>query len=785
MNKLSRTSNHDETNHDSNLASVDSAIIQEASSLLDFAPDPVINGGSNTEAFSSNQTNSAPLVDSQIDSLLTEPSSADPNAGGDEPDSHAENILLELGTNSPQDDLFDEPILNNVEQPPLQTSISELAIETAIEDNIPTSTVPPIIDSQESDLRDTPVTTAKVPSEVQSEQPQTLDAILEGGNRQQDSVASDNSDIMATDLPDESRDNQQLLEPTNSIDATSSVHVEAQTQPETNLPAEDTEMADAPISTTKISREREDDTETGPSAKRAKTVDGESKEILSAAVPKVEGESKAIVADREPITPYATKEILKIIKNQARKLPGMNFKGPVSKLWPQFADAYYAKVSNPTDLSAIEQKLTRGEYASLADFRAEVHLLADNALLFNGADHDITKGGFQLRDAILSKVATIPPAPASAPSKSSKKATKKAAPASDLGRRQSRTAATPQATAPVQTFPLDPDTNMPVIRRDSNLGEGARPKREIHPPNRELTYATSKPKNKKLSTELKFCEQLLAEVVKNKYQMFMNVFMQPVDPIALQIPQYTSIIKHPMDISTVQRKMEQGAYTTASKFATDMKLIYENCLKFNPEGNPVRQCGIQFKQLFQEQWAKKEQYIADNERAVQSPSGDSDEDSEEEEAEEPTLPAASIASLRLIEEQSKLITLMANKRTDPNIVKMQQDMVEFLQSKIQSQNDAIKAAKKGSRKRSAPKSTKKAPIKKATKKRGYMGTFEKEVISNGISELPAEISEQVVTLIRQDNPDINVSTVGHPMFCFSYLILFSRRTMARWSWILS
>jgi len=774
MRKPSRTSNHDETNHDSHPVSVDSAIIHEASSLLEFAPSTVINGGTNDEAYSSNQTGSLPLVDSQINSHLTGPSSAESETGGDEPNPQKDNIAPALGPNSPRDDLFDEPILDDTEQPPLQASISELAIETAIEsaieNNTTTSAVPPIVDAQESDLRDMPLENALVAPAAQLEPPQTLDAILDSENGQQDLASKEKSvSVEVTDLKSDhatvllggSSDDQPLPESTADVDATAPVQVETQTQPEHKLEAEDTEMDDAPTSTIKISREREDDTETGPSAKRAKTADGDARE----AVPKVEVEATTIVAEPERITPYATKEILKIVKNQARKLPGANFKGPVSKLWPQFAEAYYAKVSNPTDLAAIEQKLTRGEYASLAAFEADVNLLADNALLFNGAEHDITKGGFQLRDAILSKVATIPSAPASAP-KSAKKAAKKAAPVTEPARRQSRTAATPQATAPVQTFPLDPDTNMPVIRRDSNLGEGARPKREIHPPNRELTYTTSKPKNRKLSTELKFCEQLLAEVVKNKYQMFMNVFMQPVDPIALQIPHYTSIIKHPMDISTVQRKMEQGAYTTAGKFATDMKLIYENCLKFNPEGNPVRQCGIQFKQLFQEQWAKKDQYIADNDRAAQSPSGESEDESEEDETEEPALPAASIASLRLIEEQSKLITLMANKRTDPNIVKMQQDMVEFLQSKIQSQSEAMKAAKKGSKKRSAPKPTKKAPPKKGTKKRGYMGTFEKEVISNGISELPAEISEQVVTLIRQDNPDINVRSSFPSLFYF-------------------
>ena len=32
-------------------------------------------------------------------------------------------------------------------------------------------------------------------------------------------------------------------------------------------------------------------------------------------------------------------------------------------------------------------------------------------------------------------------------------------------------------------------------------------------------------------------------------------FLNPVDPIALNIPHYPTIVKHPMDFSTIERKL--------------------------------------------------------------------------------------------------------------------------------------------------------------------------------------------------------------------------------------
>ena len=61
--------------------------------------------------------------------------------------------------------------------------------------------------------------------------------------------------------------------------------------------------------------------------------------------------------------------------------------------------------------------------------------------------------------------------------------------------------------------------------------------------------------SKKIDTKKKtydnICEEILDTLTKNKDAIY---FLEPVDPIALGIPNYPEIIKHPMDFSTIRVK---------------------------------------------------------------------------------------------------------------------------------------------------------------------------------------------------------------------------------------
>ncbi|KAJ2787715.1 hypothetical protein GGI15_000486 [Coemansia interrupta] len=68
-------------------------------------------------------------------------------------------------------------------------------------------------------------------------------------------------------------------------------------------------------------------------------------------------------------------------------------------------------------------------------------------------------------------------------------------------------------------------------------------------------------------------------------------FLKPVDPVALGIPTYFDIVRNPMDLSTVQKKLGKKAYFSAADFVADLLLIFDDCFLFNPPDTPVHECG--------------------------------------------------------------------------------------------------------------------------------------------------------------------------------------------------
>ncbi|KAL8140510.1 hypothetical protein V2J09_006531 [Rumex salicifolius] len=79
-------------------------------------------------------------------------------------------------------------------------------------------------------------------------------------------------------------------------------------------------------------------------------------------------------------------------------------------------------------------------------------------------------------------------------------------------------------------------------------------------------------------------------------------FLQPVDPVALKIPDYFSIISKPMDLGTVKSKLENNLYTVAEEFKADVRLIFSNAMCYNPPANSIHHMAKDLDKLFSEQW---------------------------------------------------------------------------------------------------------------------------------------------------------------------------------------
>ena len=64
-------------------------------------------------------------------------------------------------------------------------------------------------------------------------------------------------------------------------------------------------------------------------------------------------------------------------------------------------------------------------------------------------------------------------------------------------------------------------------------------------------------------------------------------FLAPVDYEALNLLDYPTIIKHPMDLGTVEQKVKEGKYPTFQEFLSDIDLIWTNCRTYNMAGSDI------------------------------------------------------------------------------------------------------------------------------------------------------------------------------------------------------
>ncbi|CEP61621.1 chromatin-binding protein BDF1 LALA0_S03e07030g [Lachancea lanzarotensis] len=76
-------------------------------------------------------------------------------------------------------------------------------------------------------------------------------------------------------------------------------------------------------------------------------------------------------------------------------------------------------------------------------------------------------------------------------------------------------------------------------------------------------------------------------------------FLQPVDPVALNVPLYYNFIQRPMDLGTIERKLQHNAYETPEQVSADFNLMVENCVRFNGESAAISQMGRNIEASFE------------------------------------------------------------------------------------------------------------------------------------------------------------------------------------------
>ncbi|PJF18487.1 Bromo domain-containing protein [Paramicrosporidium saccamoebae] len=280
-------------------------------------------------------------------------------------------------------------------------------------------------------------------------------------------------------------------------------------------------------------------------------------------------EASAVDAGAEDKSPALVKEQLRycatVLKGLKRHPQSPPFQAPVDPLALNIPD-YFDIIKNPMDLSLVSKKLEAGEYADADSFIADIRLMLQNCFSYNHPDSQVSKMGHSLEKYFNTAIGKLP--------------TSLPLPGEDDKKRSTST-------------PLS----------------ATRARRESHAPHRLANaVGSSTPRSRARSTsnpELAFCNNVLKELTKKAHLAIAWPFLEPVDPAKLGIPDYYDVIKQPMDLSTVRRKLEAGQYTTAEQFEGDVRLIFSNCYSYNaPDSDVVSLCRA-FEKLFDSKWAQK------------------------------------------------------------------------------------------------------------------------------------------------------------------------------------
>uniref|UniRef100_A0A3P8XXV6 Bromodomain PHD finger transcription factor n=1 Tax=Esox lucius TaxID=8010 RepID=A0A3P8XXV6_ESOLU len=73
-------------------------------------------------------------------------------------------------------------------------------------------------------------------------------------------------------------------------------------------------------------------------------------------------------------------------------------------------------------------------------------------------------------------------------------------------------------------------------------------------------------------------------------------FLEPVDPN--DAPDYYGVIKEPMDLATMEDRLQKRYYNKLTEFVADMTKIFDNCRYYNPSDSPFFQCAEVLESFF-------------------------------------------------------------------------------------------------------------------------------------------------------------------------------------------
>ncbi|CAI0425333.1 unnamed protein product [Linum tenue] len=254
-------------------------------------------------------------------------------------------------------------------------------------------------------------------------------------------------------------------------------------------------------------------------------------------------------------------------------------------------------------------------------------------------------------------------------------------------------------------------------------------KRSQHPDNSQL---------------MKNCGQILSKLMKHKFGHIFNV---PVDVVGMQLHDYLDIIKVPMDLGTVRKKLRKNLYDSPPDFAADVRLTFNNAMRYNPKGHDVHNIAGQLLDRFEELFRPIKDSLVD-------------EEIQEEEEHVQEVQASSwdhnhrglVETQRVSKDQGVVMQEMVKSEQIGNFVAPQ---ASSLSQNPNPQSTSQLPVRTPSPRRVPPVKPVKLPKPKAKDpNKRAMNLEEKHKLGVGLQNLPQEKMEQVVQIIKRRNGNL-------------------------------
>ncbi len=294
---------------------------------------------------------------------------------------------------------------------------------------------------------------------------------------------------------------------------------------------------------------------------------------------------------------------------------------------------YLEEIKDPMDFGTIRRKLEGKEYTDLFDFESHMDLVFKNCMQFNPPGTPPYIAAQQLKTFwienwmkknVVTEEATATAsasASASTPLSSStdsalqlEDTTRPPIPPEAANVYQEQVESSPMMNIPTDKandmdFDTHHDLTNPLIEATTSSINTLLPPLPFSvadPPNSHSVSRSASPADQPqvkstavtMSEEDKrVCSEILLSL---KQHPSAPAFLFPVDWRALNLPTYPQLIKRPMDLSKIEKKLEKNSFKLKADFEKDVRLIFKNCFTFNGPEAAVWKSAVDLERRFNE-----------------------------------------------------------------------------------------------------------------------------------------------------------------------------------------